>query len=132
MKKLIFLVVVSIFTSAIFAQEIELTDAELTTKLDSVLNEGNLLCKNEKITNFDSIFLLSIDTIFVDVKGEMTNALKYRDQLYVLFEQKVLKYTKLGHIMRYHTIEISNSRGIAVLFCLNGLLFLTAIKQLLL
>ena len=54
---------------------------------------------NHKATNvihFDSGFSLYQDTVFVDVIGEMTHALKYHDKFYVLFEQKVMKYGGYG------------------------------------
>jgi len=51
---------------------------------------------NDNITHFDSGFSLYQDTIFVDIKGEMTHALKYHDKFYVLFEQRVLKYGGYG------------------------------------
>ncbi len=52
--------------------------------------------ENTNIINFDSGFSLYQDTIFVDIKGEMTHALKYHDKLYILFEQQNLKYGGYG------------------------------------
>ena len=48
MKKLSLLVVISLFSSIMFAQTIEMSENELKTQLDSVLVEGNLLYKHEK------------------------------------------------------------------------------------
>jgi len=48
MKKLSFLVVVSLFSSVLLAQTIEMSENELKTKLDSVLIEAHLLYKYEK------------------------------------------------------------------------------------
>jgi hypothetical protein len=55
--------------------------------------------KTTNVIHFDSGFSLYQDTIFVNIKGEMTHALKYHDKFYVLFEQKVLKYG--GHGKRW-------------------------------
>jgi hypothetical protein len=52
--------------------------------------------KNSSVITFDSGYSLYQDTIFVDIKGEMTHALKYQDKYYVLFEQRVLKYGGYG------------------------------------
>ena len=52
--------------------------------------------KNHSEIKFDSGYSLYQDTISVDVKGEMTHALKYQDKLYILFEQRVLKYGGYG------------------------------------
>ncbi|MCF8298697.1 MAG: hypothetical protein K9J13_14205 [Saprospiraceae bacterium] len=57
-----------------------------------------LACANDEnkttlsVLNFNSGYSLYQDTIFVDVKGEMTHALKHQDKFYVLFQQRVLKY----------------------------------------
>ena len=48
------------------------------------------------VIHFDSGFSLYQDTIFVDIKGDMTHAFKYHDKFYVLFEQRVLKYGGRG------------------------------------
>lgn len=55
--------------------------------------------KESSVIYFDSGFSLHQDTINLDVKGEMTHALKYRDKFYVLFQQQVLKYG--GHGKRW-------------------------------
>lgn len=52
--------------------------------------------KNSSVINFDSGFSLYQDTIYVDIKGDMTHALKYQDKYYVLFKQRVLKYGGYG------------------------------------
>lgn len=51
---------------------------------------------NASVINFESGFSLFQDTISVNIKGEMTHALKYRDKFYVLFEQRVFKYGGYG------------------------------------
>ncbi|MDL2313161.1 hypothetical protein LJC68_09840, partial [Bacteroidales bacterium OttesenSCG-928-B11] len=56
---------------------------------------------NGNITRFDSGFSLHQDTIFVDVKGEMTHALKYQNKYYVLFKQQILKYGGYGRRWLY-------------------------------
>lgn len=52
--------------------------------------------KNSSVIHFDSGYSLYQDTIPVDIKGEMTHALKYQDKYYVLFKQRVLKYGGYG------------------------------------
>lgn len=52
--------------------------------------------KDSSVINFDSGYSLYQDTIYLDVKGEMTHALKYLDKFYVLFKQRVLKYGGSG------------------------------------
>ena len=52
--------------------------------------------KNHSVIKFDSGYSLYQDTISVDVKGEMTHALKYQGKFYILFEQRVLKYGGYG------------------------------------
>lgn len=52
--------------------------------------------KGSSVINLDSGYSLHQDTIYVDIKGEMTHALKYHDKYYVLFEQRVLKYGGYG------------------------------------
>jgi len=48
MKKISLVLLISLFSSILFAQKIKMSKAELKTKLDSVLAEGNLLYKYEK------------------------------------------------------------------------------------
>ena len=55
--------------------------------------------ENENCVTYDSGFSICQDTIFVNIKGDMTHALKYHDKFYVLFEQRVLKYG--GHGRRW-------------------------------
>ncbi len=52
--------------------------------------------KKSSVIQFDSGYSLHQDTIPVNIKGEMTHALKYRDKYYVLFKQQVLKYGGYG------------------------------------
>lgn len=55
--------------------------------------------KDEFVIQFESGYSLYQDTVFVNIKGEMTHALKYRNKLYVIFEQRVFKYG--GHGKRW-------------------------------
>jgi len=48
MKKIIILIMVSLFSSILLAQDLEMSETELKMKLDSILAEGNLLYKYEK------------------------------------------------------------------------------------
>jgi len=48
--------------------------------------------KNTNVINFKNGFSLYQDTVLVDIKSEMTHALKYHDKFYILFQQRVLKY----------------------------------------
>ena len=52
--------------------------------------------KNSSVIQFDSGYSLHQDTITVDIKGDMTHALKHHDKYYVLFKQRVLKYGGYG------------------------------------
>ncbi len=52
--------------------------------------------KDSSVIYFDSGYSLHQDTIHVNIKGEMTHALKYQDKFYVLFKQRVLKYGGYG------------------------------------
>lgn len=52
--------------------------------------------KNSSVKHFDSGYSLHQDTIILDIKGEMTHALKYQDKYLVLFKQRVLKYGGYG------------------------------------
>ncbi|MBW6482703.1 MAG: hypothetical protein K0B10_06545 [Vicingaceae bacterium] len=52
--------------------------------------------KDSSVIYFESGYSLHQDTIHVDIKGEMTHALKYHDKFYVLFKQRVLKYGGYG------------------------------------
>jgi len=72
----------------------------------SCTNEANKTSIN--ITNFDTGFSLYQDTVFVDIEGEMTHALKYQDKFYVLFEQSFLEhgnYSRLLYIFSSGKIE---------------------------
>jgi hypothetical protein len=53
--------------------------------------------KTSSVFNFNSGYSLHQDTLYVDIKGDMTHALKYKDKFYVLFEQRVLKYGGYGN-----------------------------------
>ena len=62
-----------------------------------------LACSNAEnkekplVINFDSGYSLHLDTIYVDIKGDMTHALKYQGKFFVLFEERVLKYVVMGN-----------------------------------
>lgn len=52
--------------------------------------------KNSNVTNLESGFSLTKDTISISVNGRMTHALEYKDKYYVLFEQRLMKYGGYG------------------------------------
>jgi|GEM_PF-763279 len=64
--------------------------------LFSFLACTNQKTKNENCVTYESGFSICQDTIFVDIKGEMTHAFKYHNKFYVLFEQKLLRYGGYG------------------------------------
>lgn len=61
-------------------------------------NSANSQKKNDEII-FKSDFTLVQDTISININGEMTHALKFKDKYYVLYEQRILKYG--GYNKRY-------------------------------
>jgi len=75
MKK-ISLLVLSLFSSILLAQKIELSENELNNRLDSILTEGNLLYKYEKSA------WISTDLAFENptVKAEFYGYLTYEEQ----------------------------------------------------
>ena len=62
-------------------------------------------CTNQKDENencvYDSGFSICQDTISVNIKGDMTHALKYHDKFFMLFEQRVLRYGSHGRRWLY-------------------------------
>lgn len=52
--------------------------------------------KDSSVIYFESGYSLHQDTIHVNIKGDMTHALKYKDKFYILFKQRVLKYGGYG------------------------------------
>ncbi len=52
--------------------------------------------KDSSAIYFESGYSLHQDTIYVDIKGDMTHALKYQDKFYVLFKQRVFRYGGYG------------------------------------
>jgi hypothetical protein len=52
--------------------------------------------KESSVIYFESGFSLHQDTVYVDIKGEMTHALKYHDKFFVLYKQRILKYGGIG------------------------------------
>ena len=52
--------------------------------------------KNSTVINFETGYSLYQDTIYVDIKGEMTHALRYHNKYFVLFEQRILEYGGYG------------------------------------
>ncbi|MDR2009980.1 MAG: hypothetical protein LBQ22_05815 [Bacteroidales bacterium] len=61
----------------------------------------NKEAKNENCITYDSGFSFCQDTIFVNIKGVMTHALKYQDKYYVLFQQNKSKYEFHGKRLLY-------------------------------
>lgn len=55
--------------------------------------------KYENCVTYDSGFSFCRDTIFINIRGRMTHALKYEGKIYTIFEQNVLKYG--GHGKRW-------------------------------
>ena len=76
MKRLSFALLLSLLSSILLAQEIELSDSELNNKLDSILYEGNLLYKYEK----SAWIACDLAVENPDVKNEFYNYLSYEDQ----------------------------------------------------
>jgi len=76
MKRLSFALLLSLLSSVLLAQEIELSESELKNKLDSVLFEGNLLYKYERSAWVSSDLAMENPT----VKEEFHNYLSYEDQ----------------------------------------------------
>lgn len=58
-------------------------------------NSANSQKKKDDII-FKSDFTLVKDTISINVNGEMTHALKFKEKFYVLFEQRLMKYGGYG------------------------------------
>ena len=61
-----------------------------------------LACTNQKTINENCVtcesgFFICQDTIFVDIKGEMTHALKYQDKLYIIFDEYFFKYSNYNN-----------------------------------
>ena len=60
----------------------------------------NQKTKNENCVSYDSGFSICQDTIFVNIKGNMTHAIKHNDRIYAIFEQRLVwKYG--GHGRRW-------------------------------
>ena len=69
MKKLSLLLLVSLFSSIMLAQTIEMSETKLKTQLDSVLAEGNLLYKYEKAAWISTDLALENETLKNDFGG---------------------------------------------------------------
>lgn len=69
MKYLSFLILISLFSGILPAQDIEMSEAELKTKLDSVLVEGNLLYKYEKVAWISTDLAMGNRTVKKDYAG---------------------------------------------------------------
>lgn len=87
MKKLL-IVLLSLFSSIILAQRLEMPESELKEKLDSILREGNLLYKYEKAA------WISNDLAFKNpiVKAEFHDYVTYEEQgeiKTIIFEEKL-------------------------------------------
>lgn len=75
MKQLSLIILFSLLSSISIAQEIELTESELKTKLDSVLYEGNLLYFYERAAWISSDLALAIPS----VKDNFYSYISYRE-----------------------------------------------------
>lgn len=69
MRKLSFLVLISLFSSVLFAQQNEMSETELKIKLDSVLAEGTLLYKYEKAAWISTDLAMENETVKNDYAG---------------------------------------------------------------
>jgi len=72
MKRLSFVLFLSLLSSSLFAQEIELSESELTNKLDSVLHEGNLLYLYEKAAWISSDSVMGNPILKKDIRGYLS------------------------------------------------------------
>lgn len=66
MKKIVLILIISFFSTMMFAQRIEISEYELQNKLDSVLIEGNLLYHFEKAARTASDFAVASKIIKKD------------------------------------------------------------------
>ena len=75
-KSLLTLLLLTLFSGIIFAQQLEMSESELMNKLDSILQEGNLLYKYEKAT------WVATDLAYENpiVKAEVKDYLTYEEQ----------------------------------------------------
>ena len=75
-KELSFVLLMSLFSGVLLAQNAQMTESELKRQLDSVLIEGNLLYQHEK-----EAWMISFDLSMQDpnVKAEFSNYLTYED-----------------------------------------------------
>jgi hypothetical protein len=69
MRKFSFLVLMSLFSSVLFAQQTDMSKSVLKTKLDSVLAEGNLLYQYEKAAWISTDLAMEIKTVKNDFAG---------------------------------------------------------------
>ena len=69
MKKLLFLTIISLISSFLLAQTIEISETELKTKLDSVLTEAHLLYKYEKAAWISTDLAMENRTVKKDYGG---------------------------------------------------------------
>ena len=77
MKNLSLYLLLSLFSGLLFAQQAaELSESELANRLDSVLNEGNLLYRYEKAAWVSTDLALANPA----VKAELRNFLSYETQ----------------------------------------------------
>lgn len=85
----------------------------LITFLILTCNSANSQKKNDEII-FKSDFTLVQDTISININGEMTHALKFKDKYYVLYEQRSLKYGGYG---KRHLCVLNNGKVERVVDC---------------
>ncbi|GHV34973.1 hypothetical protein FACS1894178_3560 [Bacteroidia bacterium] len=69
MKKISLLVLISLFSSILLAQKIEMSEPELKTQLDAVLAEGNLLYRYEKAAWVSTDLAMKNKTVKKDYAG---------------------------------------------------------------
>jgi hypothetical protein len=76
MKRISYLILATLFSSILTAQQTEISEVDLKTKLDSVLLEGNLLYKYEKAAWISTDLAIASETVKKDYAGYFV----YHDQ----------------------------------------------------
>jgi hypothetical protein len=78
-------------------------------------NKGNT--QNITATNLNERFSIYQDTIIVNIRGEMTHALKYRDKFYILFKEQQLACEIYGGYEKRRLYIFSNGQLEKILDC---------------
>ena len=87
MKKIVLgLVLLSLFSSIALAQEIEMSETELKNKLDSVLNEGNQLYRDERASWVACDLAVGNDAVKAEMKAYFTYEEKGETKTIILGE----------------------------------------------